>query len=204
MSDGQLIQRCADGDSSAWSEFLDKYSRLIYNYILKVLKTRKEYENHDYAGECMKELFHDFFCFLKQDNAKKLRSFQGRNGCSLASWLRVVVINFTRNYLRKNKPILSLDEDSRSHPRSSLKDMIEDVSDSALELLEQGEISKALIDCIANLSMNDKYLLELISRGLRLEEIREHLNLARGAVDMQKMRLMRRLRDCFNSKGFFS
>jgi DNA-directed RNA polymerase specialized sigma24 family protein len=42
----------------------------------------------------------------------------------------------------------------------------------------------------------------LINRGLKPEELKEHLRLSRGAIDMRKSRIIERLRDCFRSKGF--
>jgi hypothetical protein len=39
-------------------------------------------------------------------------------------------------------------------------------------------------------------------QNVSLEIMRDFFRLTRGAIDMQKTRLMRKLRDCFKRKGF--
>ena len=96
MDDLEFIQQCASGDKKAWDEFVDKYSRLIYNYIYSVLKTK----GLTLAQENIEELFQEIFFSLIKDDFKKLKSFKGLNGCSFASWLRQVTVNFSIDYIR--------------------------------------------------------------------------------------------------------
>jgi len=197
MDDLEFVQRCLKRDKLAWDEFLEKYSRLIYNYIHSVLNTKGASFTQDHIND----IFQDIFQSLIKDNFKKLRSFKGANGCSLASWLRQVTINFTIDYLRKLKPGVSMDEEIGEE--FSLKDMLSDASALVTDTLGSQEKLAALQDCIEKLCTEDKYFLELyLHRGLRLEELRGALRLSRGAVDMQKFRIVDRLRECFKSKGF--
>ncbi len=197
MNDLEFIQRFVKGDKQAQDEFLKTYSRLIYNYIHNVLNTK----GLEFTQDHINEIFQEIFCSLIKDNYHKLRSFKARNGCSLASWLRQVTINFTIDYTRKIKPTVSIDEEDGD--RMSLKETLVEGSASINEVLSDKEKLVHLEDCIDQLPSNDKYFLELnINQGLSLDELKEILNLSRGAVDMRKSRIIIRLKECFKSKGF--
>jgi RNA polymerase sigma factor (sigma-70 family) len=196
MDDLEFVQRCIKADKQAWDEFLNKYSRLIYNYIYSVLKTKGTV----LTQENIHDLFQEIFLSLINDNFKKLKTFQARNGASLASWLRQVVVHYAIDYLRRLKPALSLDEEIEEG--FSLKDIISNGSESVRSVLMQEEKRSHLKDCIERLNNNDKYFLELyLNRGLKLEEIKKVLRISRGAVDMRKAGIMSALRDCFKRQG---
>jgi len=197
MDDLEYVQKCVKGDKLAWDEFLQKYSRLIYNYIYNVLNSKSQ----AYALEHTQDVFQEIFSVLIKDNFKKLKSFRGRNGCTLASWLRQVTVNFTIDYLRKQKPAVSLEE--QIGEGLTLKDSLPHDSPQALDMLIDKEKLKSLKECLEKLDQHEQYFLSLhIYRGVRLEDLKEHLGISRGALDMRKTRLMERLRDCFKGKGF--
>jgi len=197
MHDLEFIQRCAKGEKLAWDEFVGKYSRLIYNYIYSVLKTK----GLTIPQENINDLFQEIFLSLINDNCRKLKSFKARNGCSLASWLRQITINYTIDYLRKLKPLVSIDEENEDD--FSLKDILSDDSASVTDTLSQKEKLESLKECIARLETEDKYFLELhFNRNLRLEELKESFKISRPAIDMRKSRIIKALRECFRNKGF--
>ena len=197
MDDLEFIQRCVKGDSRFWDDFLKKYSRLIYNYIYNTLNAKSFIPTQEHV----EDIFQGIFRSLIEDNYRKLNSFKARNGCSLASWLRQVTINFTIDYLRKIKPAVSIDAENEDD--LSLKDILPDDSATAQERLILKEKLATLKECIEKLEKQERYFLELhINRGLRLESLKEHFRISRGAIDMQKSRIIDRLRDCFKLKGF--
>lgn len=197
MDDLEFVQTLVKGDKRTWDEFVDKYSRLIYNYLYSVLKNRS---TRQFNQDNINDLFQEFFVNLSKDNFKKLRTFKARNGCSLASWLRSVVINFTIDYLRKSKILISLD--AQNDDESSLKDMLSDGSPAITDTIAREEILVHLKDCIRGLDKNDKYFLELhMNQGLMPEALGKVLGITRSAVDMRKSRIIRRLRECFKGKG---
>jgi RNA polymerase sigma-70 factor (ECF subfamily) len=198
MEDLEFVQRCIKGNKQAWDEFLNKYSRLIYSYIYKVINIK----GYTLTQANIEDLFQEIIFSLIADNFKKLRSFRGINGCSLASWLRQVAINFTIDYLRKFKtPLVSLDAESED--QFSLKETIADNAQIQSEEVLDREKLSSLTDCIKRLDTDDRYFLELnINRGLSLEELKDFLGVSRGAIDMRKSRIIQRLRDCFKDKGF--
>jgi len=197
MNDLEFVHRCVKGDKQAWDEFIDKYSRLIYNYIHSVLKIK----GSRYTQENINDLFQEIILSLVKDNFKKLSTFKARNGCSLASWLRQVTVNFTIDYLRKLKAHVSIDEEDDEG--FSLRDLLSSDSPSAVDMLNQEEKLTHLKDCIDKLDNEDQHFLELhINREVSLEELKDYFKLSRGAIDMRKSRIIERLRECFQSKGF--
>lgn len=197
MDDLEFVQRCLTGDKRSWDEFVEKYSRLIYNYIHSVLKTKGAATSQENASD----IFQDIFISLVADNFKKLKSFRGLNGCSLASWLRQVTVNATIDYIRKLRPLLSIDQEGDDG--FSLKDVLADKSAPATEALAREEKLEQLKDCINRLSASDKYFLELhINKGIALGQLKEILGFSRGTVDMRKSRIIDRLKECFGKKGF--
>jgi RNA polymerase sigma-70 factor (ECF subfamily) len=197
MDDFEFVRSCAKGDKRSWDEFVDKYSHLIYNYIHSTLKIK----GYSFSPENISDIFQDIFLLLTKDDFKKLKSFQGRNKCSLASWLRQVTVNFTLDSIRRIKPLVSINEEDESG--FSLEDVLSDSSEPLLERLSREEKLGQLKDCIERLDSDDKYFLELhLERGLSLEELKGHLRLTRGAIDMRKSRIIEKLKKCFQSKGF--
>jgi RNA polymerase sigma factor (sigma-70 family) len=197
MDDLRFVQACVKGDKQYWNEFLSRYSRLIYNYIYSVLTAK----GRSLAEEQIEDVFQEIFYSLIKDNYRKLSTYQGRNGCSLASWLRQVTINFTIDYLRKLKPMASIDAETEEG--FSLKDVLQDLSSDTIAFLNNQDRRKALQDCLDLLEPGEQYFMELLlNQGLNLEQIRGHLKINRGAVDMRKGRIFQKLQDCFKKKGF--
>ncbi len=197
MDDLELVQRCVSRDKNAWNEFVEKYSRLIYKYIHSVLNNKGIAAGKSYCADICQEIFHS----LISDNFKKLKSFRAKNGCSLASWLRQVTVNFTIDYVRKIKPAVSMEV--QQPDKAALKDIIPVDSISAAEALTDSEKVVALRECIDKLNTDDKYFLELyLNRGISPERLKNHFKVSRSAIDMRKLRLIGRLKDCFKSKGF--
>ena len=198
MNDLKFVRKCVQQDSVAWDEFLNKYSKLIYNYIYSILRIKGKY----IPSDVLEDLYQEIIFTLIKDNYKKLRSFKAKNGCSLASWLRIITINFTTDYIRKSKQVVSLEEDIGEG--ENLKGILRD--DSHLKLEEDilgEEKQKQLADCIEELTVDDKYFLEFYMReDMSFDSLKSILGLSRAALDMRKMRIVQRLKECFKKKGF--
>ena len=198
MDDLEFVRQCVKGDRQTWDEFVTRYSRLIYGCIHHILALKGSSRS---LQDDVRDIFQEIFVSLSKDNFHKLRTFKGKNGCSLASWLRQVAVNATIDYLRRLKaPAVSLDEDREGF---SLHEALADGSPLPGEGLAGSERVKALKDCIGRLEVDDKYFLELyLNRGLGLEQLKGALKISRGAVDMRRSRIVERLRECFEGKGF--
>jgi hypothetical protein len=95
--DRQLLTRCLDGDRGASEAFVKKFSGLVYRsaqhtLILKGVAFNKQ---------DLEDLHNTVFLQLFENNLKKLRQYQGKNGCSLSSWIRLVAVRIVLNHFRK-------------------------------------------------------------------------------------------------------
>jgi RNA polymerase sigma factor (sigma-70 family) len=197
MDDLEFVHRFVKKDPQARNQFIKRYTRLIYNYIHQVLEAR----NPQVSIDTSEDIFQGFIEYLIEEDCKRLKAFKAKNGCTLATWIRYLTINFTRGYLRKFKPDLSLDLETESG--SMLKDILVDGSFSVTETLSLDERIKTLDECVDALSDDEKYFIELnFNQRVSLEILREFLSLSRGAIDMHKSRIIKRLKDCFETKGF--
>jgi len=197
MDDLRFVQTCLKGNKQSWSEFTTRYSPLIYNYIYSVLTIK----GRIVSAEQVDDLFQDIFHMLINNNCKKLSTYKGKNGCSLASWLRQVTINFTIDYLRTAKPNISLDTENEDG--LSLGETLKDLSAGAVDFINDQERRKTLQECMRLLEPDEQYFLELfLNQRLTLDEIKKYLKINRGAVDMRKSRIFGKLQNCFKNKGF--
>jgi len=199
MDDLEFVRRFVTGDIPTREEFHNRYSRLIYNYIHHVLAVKGlgSYVDH------VNEIYQGFFAFIMEDDCRRLKSFKAKNSCTLATWIRQLTLNFARDYLRKIKPMLSVD--AQADDGVSLADTLKDNSLSIADAMAMDERIKVLDYCIELLSDEEKYFIELnFNQGIKLEVLKDFLKVSRGAIDMQKSRILSRLRDCFRAKGFLS
>jgi len=88
------------GEKSSWDAFVDKYSALVYHSIRKTFTTH----HAEPDPEAVNDLFQDFFVVIVRDDFKKLRQFRGDRGWTLASWVRLVAVRMTIDFLRKHEP----------------------------------------------------------------------------------------------------
>jgi RNA polymerase sigma-70 factor (ECF subfamily) len=193
-----FVQRLIKQEKDAWNEFIAKYSRLIYSYIHSALGSG----SHSFGAGDASDIFQSLFASLLEDSFHKLNSFKAKNNCSLASWLRVVSINFTIDWMRRARPALSLDQEGRDGEPALLSLLADTRQDSSSEALGNEKL-EGLKECVDGLSQEDRFLIEMhFLRGIGLQQLSSFLDLSRGAVDMKKSRLLEKLRECFRRKGF--
>ncbi len=197
MTDLELAYKCSQRDKFAWDAFIKKYSPLIYNYINSMLEQKK---NELFTKENINDVFQEIFVSLTKDDFKKLKTFTSKNGCSLASWLRQVTINYCVDYLRKSKSTISLDENLDDE--ITFKDIIIDETISIASKLNKEDLIIHLTQCVEELDIDDKFFLEFhINQGIQLEALKSMFKISRGAIDMRKSRIINRLKNCFKTKG---
>jgi RNA polymerase sigma-70 factor (ECF subfamily) len=93
----ELLQRCLDGDSSAWEEFLERYRPLLertvrYTFLRCVYRIpHADVEN----------VVQDLLARLYERDCRRLRTYQGR--CPFAAWLKSLAVRITLNTIRDEK-----------------------------------------------------------------------------------------------------
>jgi len=192
-SDRQLVDRCVAGDRDAAGKFVRTYSELIYASVQQVLRSK----NIRFVPQDLEDLHHDVFLKLFENRCRKLNQFQGRNGCSLKTWLRVVCVRIILNHLRKNR-IGSL----RNRPFNLALDQVPalcDDHDSALQRLEKKERLKRLQNGLDKLSVRER---QVFQRGLvdgwSSGQIAADMNLSVQNVYTIKHRVLKKLKQFAN------
>lgn len=106
LSDRALIKGCLSGNNPAREQFVRRFSRLVFSTILGVVKTKRAYVSEEDIEDLHNTVFVSFF----DQRCRKLRQYEGRNGCSLASWVRMVTVHAALDFLRRRNDPLSRPE----------------------------------------------------------------------------------------------
>ena len=176
-----LLAGCLKGEKAAWDAFVLQYSSLVYHTI------RKTFTLHhtEPRSDLVEDLYQELFLSVLKDDCKKLSQFRGDRGCTLASWLRVVVARLTIDFLRRQPP-----------PSGEVPDgLARDDPDPAESLINE-EQERLLNETLQTLSPRDCIFLDLCYRQiLPAEEIAAILKTSVSAVYTQKSRVLAKLRE---------
>jgi RNA polymerase sigma-70 factor (ECF subfamily) len=183
----QLLLRCFEGDKASWDRFVQDYAGLIYHTIKKTLALHRGSTPADSA----EDIFQDTFLSLIKDDFAQLRRFRGDNGCTLASWLRMIAARRTIDHLRKsNKPANPLEE--------SVFDGLADESENE----GSNEQLQLLASVLPEIQPRERIIIDLFFRqNLSAPDVASILHLPVGAVYTQKSRILAKLREALQKSG---
>jgi RNA polymerase sigma-70 factor (ECF subfamily) len=91
----QLSRLCAQKDSEAWLQFIERYQRPITLIILRTLR-----EAGGASTLLIDDLVQETYAALCADGCRLLRDFVEEYPSSLDAMVRVVAVNLTHDYLR--------------------------------------------------------------------------------------------------------
>ena len=162
-----LARACAAGNERAWEIFLLRYREKLYDiagYVTKEASAARDLADSIYA---------DLYGMTERDGKRnsKLASYTGRG--SLEGWLRTVIGQEYVNRYRKQRKLVSLDEESEEGVQFAASNLepvpppdrkIEEVTDEALAALPAEERF-----ILASYYLDERTLAE-IARMLRLHE----------------------------------
>ncbi len=180
----RMIARLCSGDSDAWSEFIERYRRLIYSAIHRV--------NGRYGGEwdetALDELFEEALYKLLRNNGRALKSWKGQS--KLETWIYRIVRNVGIDRMRKEGR------------RGEVAELVEDRSaaagagDGAASRRENRDLRISLEQAIDRaLTTREALAVKLIYfEGFTYREIAERLGLTVGAVSGLVYRALAKLR----------
>ena len=138
---------------------------------------------------------------VRENDYKKLRQFEGRRGCSLSSWIRLISIRRTIDFLRSQKQHISMDEEHDD--KVSLKDSLADDKKSVEEQLELTQTERMVQGAMEELPSSDRLFVELYyEKELPPEEIANIMGVSINTVYSKKSRLRERMRKILTEKGF--
>jgi len=164
--DRKLLARCLSGDREAAEDFVRRFSSLIWQSVRHIFLMK----HLPFTRENLEDLHNTVFLQLFEQNCKKLRQYEGKNGCSLASWIRLIAVRTVLSHLRK-KGVYSLISQEK---RISLEEIPELKAEqvSAWSAIEDAERKRLVQDGIQNLPARDRLLMKLhFEQGLTLAEV---------------------------------
>lgn len=99
MSGEQLVEAClAEGNESAWAEFLRRFQPLIASVVLKSLRQR----HRTTSTALVDDLVQDTYLKICANNFSALRGFQFRHENSLPAYLKVTALNVVQDHFRSS------------------------------------------------------------------------------------------------------
>lgn len=183
-----LLAACRAGAPEAADRLFAAYAPVVRAAIGRYLAARSHART-----DLTEDLTHEVFLALLRDQARRLKSFEGRDGCSFAGWLRVVAVRIAIDTLRRERRTLSLDDDTpaMTELRRSLASAAPDPETAA----RGAETATRLRNAIAALAPKDRLLVELhLLRGAPLAAVAEALGVTANAAYVRKSRVLERLR----------
>jgi RNA polymerase sigma factor (sigma-70 family) len=188
-SDEQLLAGCLSGqDKEAWEIFVRRYSPLVWASIRKTFFS----VHYQYAREDIEDVYSTVFLSLVDDNLRRLRLFEKRNACSLSTWLTIVGVRATLDYLRKQKKRYVINGEPYSkEPWQSVHEKGSAFEDVILEK----EMEESLAKALSALSPKDRLIYELIyDKDTPPEEIAAITGLSVTAIYSRKSRIIGKLK----------
>ena len=195
-STAELLEGCIRGEPDARTTLVEKYSGIV-SYGVTVIFQQF---GRPYRKEEIEDLSQDVFLALFDNDSRKLRQYQGRNGCSLASWLRVVANRFTIDRLRREGRTISLD-DPESGESWRVRETRPDSRPGPEPQVEAAERAAKVRELVTQLPPKDQMFVQLFYfQGLPIDEVASTIGITTNAAYVRKMRLHQKLRKLVTSQ----
>jgi RNA polymerase sigma-70 factor (ECF subfamily) len=187
--DRDLLAECFAGDREAADTLVRRFSSLVYRAIQHTLIVRQV----SFTKEDLEDFHNTVFLRLFEKGCKRLKQYQGRNGCSLATWIRLITVRSVLDHLRKK----GVDSIACRNAQVALDEVYGLKGDecNGLTLLEREEKVRLLSQGIQKLPARDRLLLKLhFHQGLSVEEIAGAMQITIENVYVVKHRAIQRLK----------
>ena len=193
-SDRHLLEGCLSGNRGAGESFVREFSDLVYRTIQYTLSVK----HVQFSRNDLEDLHNTVFLMLFEGNCKKLRQFRGDNGCSLATWIKIVTSRIVLNHLRK-KGMDSMGWQSKRFSLDELPELMgsEDGPWSQMEKIEQERLIKAGIQ---RLPPRDRLFLILhFEKGMTIKQVAKTMQLTVDNAHTVKHRAIQKLKSLLDA-----
>ncbi len=190
LSDQTLIAKCLAGDDEFLERFVKKFSDPVYLTVQYTLKSK----NAAFSRSDVEDLHNTVFVKLLDKKCRKLRQFQGHNGCSLLSWVRLIAARTVIDFLRsKSRDAICCQQANVSI--DTLSDLSADAS-NLFDLLEKSDQARILQDCMEKLKPRERLLLKLHAfRDLSIRQTARLMGITETNAYAIKHRAIKSLRE---------
>jgi RNA polymerase sigma factor (sigma-70 family) len=187
-ADLALIAAICGGDRAAWQRLVETFGADLRGALRRALLSR----GCPVAQHTLEDLEADLWLGLVADSFRRLSAYSGR--CGLRQWLKVVASNHVIDFLRRQRPTVSLSggasEDGEAIPDLDLPSADPD----PLTQLEDRRQADTLRRALDLLSDEDRLFVELYyQRELSFERVAELMSTTVGATYARKNRLRKRI-----------
>jgi RNA polymerase sigma factor (sigma-70 family) len=184
-----LRDRCVAGDRDAAGEFVRRYSDLVYRSIQHTLRVK----HIACTPDDLSDLHNTVFVHLFENRRRRLRQFKGKNGCSLASWVRLITVRAVLNQLRK-QGVNGFVGWKNVHSTEELAELCDTCVDP-MEHLQRSEQMRLLDSAMQRLPSRDRLFLKLyLERGMTAAQIADVMHISTANVHTVKHRAIQRLK----------
>jgi len=150
-------------------------------------------KNVSFDIQDLEDLHNTVFLKLFEQGCKKLRQYQGKNGCSLASWIRMIAVRTVLDHLRK-KGVDAMVWQKKRVPLEELPELKADDVEFGSQI-EKAEQERLLQDSMQRLPPRDRLFVKLhFDQGLSVAEVAEAMHLSIGNAYTIKHRAIQRLK----------
>ena len=181
-----LLHKAKAGDIGAFEELIDAYQKKVFNLAFRIIG------NYDDAADLAQETFVRIF--------KAISKFKEES--SFSTWIYRITTNVCLDEIRKrkNKKILSLDEDIHMDD-GDMKRQVESDEIGPEQNAEREEVRKIVNDAINMLPEDQRVVITLRDiDGMSYEEISETLKCPGGTVKSRINRARVALKNILSSK----
>ena len=187
--DQRWLKKCMAGDTKACARFVKEFSDLVYRSVRYTLWVKNVY----FIQDDLEDLHNTVFLKLFENQAKKLGQYQGKNGCGLGNWIRIITVRIVLNHIRK-KGLDSITGQQKRIPLENIPEL--SLADPGpLAEIEEAERQQSLKDEIRNLPPRDRlFLLLHYENGYSLKEVAETMKLSLNNAYIIKHRAIQKLK----------
>lgn len=180
--DSQIVEKCLQGDRSAFGIIVERYKKQIYSVAYSMT------HNHSDADDLSQDTFIKAF--------ENLRKF--KLGTNFRSWLYRIAVNLCIDNLRHKKrfPENNLDDQEKMLPNQDPDPQIQ---------IESSELMKSIMAAVNSLPEKQRIVVILSEiEGLKLKDIAETIKCPESTIRCRlhyaRKKLQEKLRDYMNSK----
>ena len=181
-AEAEFIDGLLRGVDRCWRDFHTRYDRLIYRCITKVT-SRFSFVSHD----DIREIYATLLVQMLSNDMHKLRSYDASRGSRFSSWIGLLAVNASYDYLRSMRrepnraPVSEAEALRCEHP-------------SPLEALERQERTSQIETILQSFSAKDREFVALyFGEGLEPEVVAERMQISIKTVYSKKHKIQSRL-----------
>ncbi len=185
----ELLEKCIDGDYQALEAFVRTFSSLVYRCIQHVYRTREL----PIRFEDIEDIHNTIFLKLFEHQCKRIKQYQGSNGCSVSSWIRILAVRMVIDHLRKER-VDALTHENAQRPIEILEKEGAN-RNPAVERMEAQEQWRMIHKGLEALSTRDRLFIKLhCMEGLSIGDVADMLGLTVNNAHSVKHRALKRLK----------